>query len=442
MAVVPSCFTLRLSLPSLAPMCFPLVLGLYRLLLPIFLILSLPGWLVRMGKRGGFGSGLRERFSIYLPALEDEPCGAVHLHSVSVGETMIAVKLARAWQIRVPGKPFVIAVGTATGHAVAVEADLPNVRVTYAPVDFQIFVRRYLNRFEPSQIVLVEGEAWPHLLLGCRKREIPIRLVNARLSPRSERRYRKLAGIVRPIFGMLDAVAAQEPADAARWSAIGVPAERITITGSSKFDPGAAAMPTQRAEFTSMLEVFGADRPIILAASTHAGEEAWLGRVVQKSGALFAVVPRHAERRSEVRADLERMGYEVVLRSQFHPPRSPGSACFVIDSTGELRDWTAHATLVVIGKTILGIGGQNPAEAILAKRPVLFGKHMENFEPLSTSLVENGGAIRFLSGDDLLQSIYDLLGDEGKRAHVCESATEILSGHDGATGRILDLLQG
>ena len=98
-------------------MLFPLVLALYRLLLPLYLLVALPGWLVRMGQRGGFGSGLRERFSIYRPPLEDEPCGQVHLHSVSVGETLIAVKLIRAWQGREPGKRFVLAVGTATGHA-------------------------------------------------------------------------------------------------------------------------------------------------------------------------------------------------------------------------------------------------------------------------------------------------------------------------------------
>ena len=421
-------------------MLFPLVLGLYRVLLPVFLLVSLPGWLVRMGRRGGFGSGLRERFSIYLPDLEDEPCGAVHLHAVSVGETMIAVKLIRAWQAREPGKRFVLATGTATGHAVGVEAALSGVRVTYAPVDFKVCVNRYLGRFEPSQIVLVEGEAWPHLLLACRKRGVPVRLVNARLSPRSERRYRKLAAVIRPVFGMLDAVAAQEPADIARWQAMGVAKERITVTGSSKFDPEAAVKPAQRAEFSGMLESFGTGRPVVLAASTHAGEEAWIGRVVRECRALFAVVPRHAERRAEVKADLEKEGFEVVLRSAFHPPADTAKACLVIDSTGELRDWTAHATVVVIGKTILGTGGQNPAEAILARRPLLFGRHMENFEPLASSLVARGGAIRFEDEAGLLRGLHGLLGDPGRCESACEHAVAVLQQHDGATARILDLL--
>jgi len=421
-------------------MPFRLVLGLYRLLLPLLLLIAMPGWLIRMARRGGFGSGLRERFSIYTLPDEEEPCGQVHLHSVSVGETMIALKLLRAWQAREPGKRFVLAVGTATGHAVAMEAALPGVRVTYAPFDLQICVKRYLDRFEPSRIVLVEGEAWPHLLLGCRKRGVPVALVNARLSPRSERRYRKVASCVRPIFGMLDAVAAQEPGDVARWEALGVAREKITVTGSSKFDPGAATLPAKRPEFGAMLDAFGKDRPVILAASTHGDEEAWIGKALKEVPALYAVVPRHAERRAEVRTALEKEGYEVVLRSSFHAPLDPAKACFVIDSTGELRDWTAHATLVIIGKSILGIGGQNPAEAILARRPLLFGPHMENFEPLASSLVEAGGAICFCDRAELFRAIEELLSDTVRCERMCDRAAQVLDCHTGATGRILDLL--
>lgn len=421
-------------------MPFRLVLGLYRLLLPFLFLIALPGWLVRMARRGGFGSGLRERFSIYTRPEEAEPCGEVHLHAVSVGETMIALKLVRAWQVREPGRRFVIAVGTATGHAVAKDAAIEGVRVTYAPFDFPVCVGRYVARFEPSQIVLVEGEAWPHLLLECQKRGVPVRLVNARLSPRSERRYRKVAPLVQPVFGMLDAVAAQEPSDIARWEALGVALEKITVTGSSKFDPGAAALPAKREEFSAMLDPFGKGRPVVLAASTHGDEEAWIGRAMHEVKALYAAVPRHAERRAEVRAALEGEGYEVILRSNYHSPRDAANACFVIDSTGELRDWTAHATFVVIGKSILGTGGQSPVEAILARKPLLFGPHMENFEPLASSLVASGGAIRFRDRWELVHSLKDLLSDSARCERMCESAARVLDGHAGATGRILDLL--
>lgn len=422
-------------------MPFRLVLGLYRLLLPLFLVTALPGWLIRMGRRGGFGSGLRERFSIYSLPEEEEPCGAVHLHSISVGETLLALKLIRAWRERDPEQRFVLASGTATGHAVAKEAALSGVRVTYSPVDLRCCVARYLNRFEPSQVVLVEGEAWPHLLLACRKRGIPVRLVNARLSPRSERRYRKLASIVRPVFGMLDKVAAQEAADVERWQALGVERGKITVTGSSKFDPGAAVLPTQRDEFASMLAAFGKARAVVLSSSTHGDEEAWIARALQGVPALCALVPRHAERRAEVKAALEKEGFEVVLRSSFHPPQDPAHACFVIDSTGELRDWTAHATLVVIGKSILGRGGQSPVEAILARKPLLFGPHMQNFEPLCSSLVAAGGALRFHDEAELADQVRALLTDSARAARMCDEAARVLGNHTGATARMVDLLR-
>jgi 3-deoxy-D-manno-octulosonic-acid transferase len=155
---------------------------------------------------------------------------------------------------------------------------------------------------------------------------------------------------------------------------------------------------------------------------------------------LFAVVPRHAERRAEVKADLEKAGFEVVLRSAFHPPADPEEACLVIDSTGELRDWTAHATVVVIGKTILGTGGQNPAEAILARRPLLYGPHMENFEPLAGSLVAAGGAFRFEDEDGLQRALRGLLDHPEWREAACNKAATVLQQHNGATARILDLL--
>lgn len=423
-------------------MSFALVLGLYRLLLPVWLLAALPGWVVKMVRRGGFGSGLRERFSIYAGDTEWEPYGAVHVHAVSVGEAILALKLIRAWKRRNPAQRFVLAIGTATGHEVARNAGLEDVRVTYAPVDLGVFVKRYLNRFSPRQLVLVEGEAWPHLLLGCRERGIPVRLVNARMSPRSERRYRRLAGIVRPVFGMLDLVAAQESEDASRWEAIGVKPEKITVTGSLKFDPGAAQRPAERREFAEMITAFGTGRPVVMAASTHAGEDAWIGAAVRKAcpEALYVAVPRHAERRAEVRSELEAIGFEVVLRSSFKPPVAPSRACLVVDSTGELRDWTAHADGVVIGKSVLGFGGQNPAEAILADRPLFFGPHMENFEPLASSLVDAGGAVRFHDASELAEALATRLGNTADRSPSTDAATAVLAHHAGATERVLDAL--
>lgn len=416
---------------------------IYRLLLPLLFLAAFPGWIVKMLRRGGFGTRLGERAAVYTTPPDFEPCGAVHVHAVSVGEALLALKLIRAWLVRDPDARFVLATGTATGHKVATDAAIPGLRVTYAPLDFPSMVRRYFKRFEPSKIVLIEGEAWPHLLLACRGRGRPVSLVNARMSPRSARRYRRFAAWVRPVFAMLDAVAVQESADAEIWRELGVPSDRIHHTGSLKFDPGSGALPARRPDFQQMLESFGNHRPVVLAASTHAGEDAWIAAAIREAAphALPVLVPRHAERRADVKLELERAGFTVALRSETAPLTNHAeSGVFVIDSTGELRDWTAHADVVVIGKSFLATGGQNPAEAILAEKPVVFGPHMENFEPLASRLVATQGAIRAADKAALSQAIIAALDPRRSKA-MTRNASQLLASHEGATQRVIDLVR-
>lgn len=421
----------------------PPSLIIYRLLLPLYVMVALPGWLLKTGRRGGFGSGLGERASIYQGELEFEPAGAVHVHAVSVGETLLALKMIRVWQQREPEQEFVLAVGTATGMTVARDAGLDRVRVVYQPVDFRWMVKRYLARFEPRQLVLVEGEMWPNLMIECDRQGIPVSLVNARMSPRSRLRYQRFAEWVKPIFSKLDLVAVQEPEAAEIWQNLGVDQDRVKVVGSLKFDPGAGALPSQREEFTQMLDACGADRAVVLAASTHDGEEALIGAAARQAGGYYLCVPRHAERRAEVRAALEAEGFEVQLRSEFRSGQSGGTeTCLVVDSTGELRDWTAHAEVVVVGKSFLGLGGQNPAEAIQAGKALVFGPHMENFEPLATRLVDFGGARRVAEGEELAALIGELLAAPDTRRSMAEAAQAVLAPHRGALDRVLDLLVG
>jgi len=432
-------------------------LAIYRLLLPLLFLAAFPGWLVKMLRRGGLGTRLGERATLYPAALHNEPRGAVHLHAVSVGEAMLALKLIREWRIRAPDQRFVLATGTATGHAVATAAKLPGVRVTYAPLDFPGMVRRYLHHFEPSQLILVEGEVWPNLLLACRRRKIPISLANARLSPRSSARYLRFAAWIRPLFGMLDAVAIQDPDDAAIWQQLGVTADKIHATGSLKIDPSSGRPPTRRPEFQALLERLagsGPARPVILAASTHAGEEVWIATAIRDAAptAIALIVPRHAERRAQVKADLERCGFQVVLRSAVpeeghaQPAREPAAdlatrcpICLVVDTTGELRDWTAHADVVIIGKSFLATGGQNPCEAILAAKPVICGPHMENFEPLASSLLAAHAVFPAHDPASLRAAIRRALDPAEARATTTR-ATVLLNRHQGATERIVDLV--
>jgi len=418
------------------------VLVIYNCILPVFFIIAFPAWLLKMWKRGGYGTGLLQRFGRFKARADCEPKNVVYIHAVSVGEVLIAIKLIESWLVKHPDDKIVLAATTSTGHAVAKEKSPDRVRVIYSPLDFGFIVRSVFRRFSPRQIILIEAEAWPNLLNLARHSSIPVAMVNARLSKRSEGRYHKLAGLIRPLFAMIDTFAVQNEGDAERFKKLGVASEKVHVTGSIKFDPSGGKAPRRRSEFQQILDDFGSNRPVILAASTHAGEEKLIGEAMlaSETDALFLVVPRHAERRATVAADLKSIGYEVILKSDYHKPNRPAKACLVADTTGELRDWTAHADAVVIGKSWLGEGGQNPAEAIIAGVPVFCGPHMGNFEPLISMLHESGGVRMLESAEQLGTELKSLLADSAIVESITKSAKEVLSIHENAVEKTIDLV--
>jgi 3-deoxy-D-manno-octulosonic-acid transferase len=403
---------------------------IYRAILPLLFLIAFPGWVVKMLRRGGFGTALNERIGLYFDPPDFEPSHAIHLHAISVGETIIAIKLLREWQNIYPDTRFVLATGTATGHQTATGANIPDLRVTYAPLDFTWMIKSYLNRFEPSQIVLIEGETWPNLLRFAEKKHIPVSLANARISPRSARRFNFFASYLRPFFSKLSCVCIQEKEHRSIWENLGIHSDNIHLTGSIKFDPQSSTIPEQRPDFREMLERFGKGRPIILAASTFSGEEALIASVI---------VPRHAERRHEVSQALDRAGFHVTLRSSFETPLQPENAVFVIDTTGELATWTAHADAVIIGKSFLSTGGQNPAEAILANKPLILGPHMENFQPLVRHLHAAEAALIARNSEEISAAIRRALNPSFSQK-LTQNASAILSSHHGATQRHLKVL--
>ena len=419
-----------------------LALLLYRALLPALFLIAFPGWVMKMLRRGGFGTGLNERIGVHFGDAEFEPSGAIHLHAVSVGETVLALKLLKAWASGRPGDRFVLATGTSTGHHLATSAAVPGLRVTYAPLDFPWMIRRYLDRFEPERIILIEGEVWPNLLRIAEKRGIRVDLANARTSPRSARRLTKFAPVLRPFFSKLSAVCIQEEEHRALWQSLGISPENIHLTGSIKFDPESAPVPARNPAFAEMLSAFGKNRPVVLAASTFPGEEEMLARAITEAdpAALPVIVPRHAERRSEVTQALSKAGFAVTLRSAFSPPSAGSQYAFVIDTTGELAAWTAHADAVIIGKSFLSTGGQNPAEAILARKPLILGPNMDNFQPLVRHLLEKGGALPGHDEASVALAVRAAL-DPGCSADLTDKAMCVLSVHHGATQRHLSVLQ-
>lgn len=417
-----------------------LVLLVYNLVLPCLAVLAAPGWIRKMAVRGGLSRRLWERLGMFEEDEEFEPCGGVYVHAVSVGEVMMAIKLIKRWQERDSMEQFVLAATTSTGFTLACESAPPGVRVIYSVVDFPWLVAKVFRRFEPRMLVLIDSELWPNLLRIAEKRDVPSVLVNARLSPRSARRYGQLNCIAGPVLGMLSRVLAQEEEHAKTWKALGISPERVVVTGSVKFDQDRVPAPMKRAVFSEMIDGFGRGRPVVVAASTHPGEERLIAMALRaRPEVLPVLVPRHGERREQIRAELEAEGFEVVLRSHYVSPQHAGDAVLVVDSTGELREWTAEADVVVVGKSFLAMGGQNPTEAIAAGIPVVCGRHMENFEPLVSELRARGGVATCLRSR-LMETVGELLDDSRRRRELVEAASTVLDQHRGALGRTLDVL--
>ena len=418
---------------------------LYNFLWPLGLLIFLPGYFAKMIRRGGYREKFGQRLGIYDSEVRNRLSNqrATWLHAVSVGEVNIALKLASALRALEPDLHCVLTTTTTTGFALARKTAPPWIEVMYTPLDYWPIMRRAFSVIRPARIVLVEAEVWPNLAATAHARRIPLALVNARLSPRSERRYRRFRFFVAPTFRLLDLVCVPEHRDVERWTALGVPRNRIHVTGSIKFDPDVQIHSNTVAKPVS--DAFSSDSLVLFGGSTHRGEEEILVRVFLRLREQFPslrlfIAPRHVERLQEIRAHLAAMPLRVTLASEAHAGDAEDADCMLLDTTGELQRWYGIATVVFVGKSLAAHGGQNPVEPILAGKPVVFGPHMENFATLAKTLVSNNAAMQVNDTDSLERAIGELLSDSESRQRLVENAQAALVEHEGATARAATLI--
>ncbi|MEM7384153.1 MAG: glycosyltransferase N-terminal domain-containing protein, partial [Verrucomicrobiota bacterium] len=420
-------------------------------LLPPVLLLSLPGFFRKMRRRGGSGPQIRDRLALYRPEikarfpLEDEK-KSLWIHAVSVGEIMVAARFLDAYLQRPDKQPHVVlSTTTSTGYTTALKQLPEEVVVIYNPFDLPGVLHRAFRLIRPDQIVLTESEIWPNLLRLASRRGIPVSIINARVSPRTERRYRRFGSFLSPVFDCLTQVLIQEEADRALWRDLGLKDEQIHWTGSIKFDPtgnpsvepDAAAMEPLRRR---LAEVWPdtSERRFLLLGSSHPGEESlivshfadWKERCPELR---LLIAPRHVERCGEILEELGKYDVRVVRRSATGGAQD-GPDVLLIDTTGELRNWYHLANWVVIGKSFLGQGGQNPVEPILAGKPVICGPHMENFSGLMERLLEKKGIVQ-VDSESLASAVAALFREAEEAAALANRGREAVEAHRGATVR-------
>jgi 3-deoxy-D-manno-octulosonic-acid transferase len=412
---------------------------IWRLAYRLLLWLAFPWALLHLWWRGrrqpAYREHIAERFGWY-PGRPERPL--IWLHAVSVGETRAAEPLLRALAARYPGHELLLTQMTPTGRETAQQLFGETVTIAYLPYDYPGAVARFLARFRPRLGILMETEIWFNLVDACARQGVPLLLANARLSEKSARGYARVAPLTRAALGRLAAIGAQTRADAGRFERLG--AHGVEVTGNLKFDVEIAPRLLQLgAELKQRI----GQRPVLLAASTRAGEEELVLDAFVRIGVeslLLLLVPRHPQRFGEVAALLEQRGLSYVRRSA---DRALPPECRVLlgDSMGEMAAYYSACDLAFIGGSLLPLGGQNLIEACAAGRPLLFGPHMYNFAEASRLALEAGAAIEVADATALAQRAEKLLWDRAALARMAQAALEFSRAHHGATARNLAICE-
>lgn len=408
---------------------------LFHLLLPLLLLRLL--W--RSLRAPEYARRWQERFGMGIPAQS----GGLWVHAVSVGETLAAAPLINAWRVAHPGEPVFVSTMTPTGSARVRALWGSSVGHAYAPYDLPWAWLLFLRRVRPRVLVIMETELWPNMLAAARTRGIPVVLANARLSERSARGYGRAGWLTRPMLENLSLIAAQDQATASRFLGLGVPAERVSVAGSIKFDLAPPAdLHDQASALRSTWRLEG--RPVLVAASTHEGEDEMLlaafARVRQcYPAALLILVPRHPERFDSVARLVREQGLSLCRRSRGEAV-VPGVAVFLGDSMGELLLWFALADVAFVGGSLVPVGGHNMLEPIALDVPTVCGPHVFNFQVIADELVQ-AGALQLVPAEALGEALIHLLETPALAMAQAAAGHAVMARNRGALARQLALIE-
>ena len=406
----------------------------FYLLLPlIFLRLAWRAW-----RAPAYARRIAERFAFALPPLK---AGGIWVHAVSVGESIAAAPMVRSLQALYPDLPITVTCMTPTGSERIQALFGDSVQHCYMPYDLPWAAQRFLDRLQPRLAVVMETELWPNHIHQCWRRGIPVALANARLSERSARGYARFARLTAPMLAELGLIAAQTPAEAERFLALGARAESVEVTGSIKYDLSIdAQMPELAADLRRQ---WAAElRPVWIAASTHAGEDeivlAAHRQLLQRfPDALLILVPRHPERFGNVFELCQRAGL-LTCRRSLQQPVEAATQVLLGDTMGELLFLYALADIAFVGGSLVPNGGHNLLEPAALGKPVLSGPNLFNFLEISAQLRNAGALGEVHDADTLAAMVARLWQAPAEVARMREAGQEVMTRNQGALQRLLD----
>jgi len=417
----------------------------YSLLLSLGLLLFSPYFLFQALAHRKYIDGLRERFG-FVPTLDKQP--VIWLHCVSVGETQAARPLVERLRKELPHHALVVSTVTLTGQNLARDLFRTQaVRVFYFPFDWRWTVRRVLGAINPAAVLVMETELWPNFLRECKKREIPVAVVNGRISRKSFARYQRIRFFLRRVLEGVTIAVMQSDKDAARIQALGMLPQRTFTSGNLKFESG---IYTDKSSDLGERFRLNTNVPLLLAASTHAPEEKIVvesfKRLRESHGARLLIAPRHPERFAEVAALLEASGVSWARRTDTSAASDANAEVILLDTIGELPSVYSLATAVFVGGSIVDRGGHNVLEPAAHGVAVITGAHTHNFHAIVDLLNETNAIVQLpaVEGAEAVAALTEvfrrLLDDPEWRSALAARAKEFVSANQGAAERTMKLI--
>jgi 3-deoxy-D-manno-octulosonic-acid transferase len=435
----------------------------YSVLIVAFFLLVSPYLLYQAIRYRKYIGSLPQRMG-YLPvSFNLDGDESIWIHAVSVGEVLTARALLPQLRDRYPRLRLFVSTTTMAGQQVA-RTNLPYVdEVFYFPFDLGFIVKRTLRLVRPRLFIMMETEIWPNLLRACNRDGVKTALVNGRISSRSYPRYRIAKPLFRRVLQHVDRFCMQSEESARRIIEMGASRERVTVTGSLKFDSlefptpsvrgagvsdyRAAAPSAHDRGRTRVLRYFriSPNRPVVIAASTLKGEEEPVLEAFQRirstmTNALLVIAPRKPERFDEVERLARRAGWKVARRTELGVDAEPRVDVIILDTIGELAQLFQIATAVFVGGSLVDAGGHNILEPAVFGKPIVFGPHMQNFAEIARTFLDNGAAIEVRSDRELEAVLLELLGDPVRRASLGAAARALVEANRGARGKSLSVL--
>jgi len=411
----------------------------YSALLAVWLLITLPYWLIQMGRHGKYRAGLAQRFGKLPDWLGTPPSKPIiWVHAVSVGEVLTISGLVAELRLRFPEHRIVVSTTTGTGQKLA-RKRFGEDNVFYFPLDFAFTIRPYLRALAPQLIIIAETEFWPNFLRLAKKNGSKIAVVNARISDRSFPGYRRLRPWLSRALTNIDLFLTQTEEDSRRLAEIGAAAQRIQISGNLKFDVSPPAPPPIVESLRSAFYQASAG-PILVCGSTVDDEEPLLLRAFENvlashPRAVMILAPRHAERFREVAELLKKLGLRFWRRSLWSGEAIAGGVFFV-DTIGELAALYSLGTLAFVGGSLVPRGGHNIIEPAQYGVPIIIGTHTENFRDV-VSLFRAQNALKVVGPAELPLAFMELISDEGERMALGRRAADTIRAQQGATQRVL-----